>query len=708
MKKQKNNFIAFTLSEMMIVLLIISVISAATLPAITQKNQVKPMSSESPWKYDNQYTKGFYTGVSGDSADNFNVAIGTKYFTNTDISNCVSNYCGRIPLKLFRPSPVNMNLVRQNRSDIAFFNRDGDYQGKIAADANGNIAVGRDAGYTTAQINNANYNLYIGTNAGKSTRATTQQEYNTIIGYNAASSGSYANLNNIIIAPHSGGTHQIENNVTIGQGATRNSLYLDDLQKGYRNTVSIGYYAAENAVYSTNTVNIGIYAGARPWNQRNISSDANAPDRFLGDGFNNFVNIGPYAGFYSGVNLRNYSNINIGQYAGAMRLYNQYGDTINLGSYAGYYSTLKSRNILNIGNYAGAYATKSSLNIGAYAGYGYSSSYDDQCNNTDTNIGYYAGALAGKDDGYDNANSLNIGHYAGLKSENMGSAINVGYYAGYAVKGDAPVNIGYYAGSNSGYINTSDSDTYNHNVFIGNYAGQGTKSRYNVVIGCEGLSITASYDTASKMCIGGKYPTNNAINSNYWNPSGQTQNNGASTLITTPGAPAASSVGWDHTAIYLVANHVVSLKSTMSKFSDKTLKENIKKTQYGIDKLRKVAIYQYNMKGSKTPHIGVIAQELMEIYPHAVSELPEKIKGETYYTVLPDWIIFSLAQSIKDVDNMIVSTHKELSASMKSITKLALKVSSIENRLNNLSQSNKDLQAKLAEIDNIVNKMERK
>ncbi len=695
MKKQKNNFIAFTLSEMMIVLLIISVISAATLPAITQKNQVKPMTSESPWKYDNQYTKGFYTGVSGDSADNFNVAIGKKYFTTTDISNCTSNYCGRIPLKLFRPSPVNMNLVRQNRSDIAFFSQSGVYQGKIAADINGNLAIGKDAGYTKAQIDNANNNLYIGTYAGKSMRAINRQDYNTIIGYNAASS-SYANLKNVIIAPGSTSTHQIENNVTIGQGATNNSIYANDFQKGYRNTVSIGFGVAQNAVYSTNTVNAGFFAGARGIS--NNGSDNNW--RRLDDGFNNFVNIGGYAGYYSGVNLKNYSNINIGRRAGAYRLYNIYGNAINLGNYAGYFSTLKSRNILNIGNCAGAYAIKSSLNIGAYAGYGYSSSYNDQYYHSDTNIGYYAGALAGKDD-YNNGANLNIGHYAGLKSENMDSSVNIGYYAGYAVQGDYPINIGLYAGSNSGSIDTSDDDSDNYNVFIGNYAGTSASTRRNVIIGCKDLSITATFDKASKMCIGGEYDPN--ISKDGWSTDGQT---GPSTLITTPGKPA--NILWTHTAIYLVANHVVSLKSTMSKFSDKTLKENIKKTQYGIDKLRKVAIHQYNMKGSKTPHIGVIAQELMEIYPYAVSELPEKIKGETYYTVLPDWIIFSLAQSIKDVDNMIISTHKELSSSMKSITKLALKVSFIENRLNILTQSNKDLQAKLAEIDNIVNKMERK
>ena len=71
MKKLTKNFIAFTLSEMMIVLLILSVISAATLPSITQRNEVKPSVISSRWSFDYKYNKGYFykTGSNSDSTD---------------------------------------------------------------------------------------------------------------------------------------------------------------------------------------------------------------------------------------------------------------------------------------------------------------------------------------------------------------------------------------------------------------------------------------------------------------------------------------------------------------------------------------------------------------------------------------------------------------------------------------------------------------
>jgi len=128
-----------------------------------------------------------------------------------------------------------------------------------------------------------------------------------------------------------------------------------------------------------------------------------------------------------------------------------------------------------------------------------------------------------------------------------------------------------------------------------------------------------------------------------------------------------------------------------------------------IDKLRKVIVYQYNFKESKNKSIGVIAQELMKVYPDAVSKtnLPNS-DGKEYYTVSSDWLIFSLAQSIKDVDNTVIGLQKQLIKNVSQLTKLAVRVNSVENKLNTLAVSNKELQEKLSETDAIISKMEHK
>lgn len=60
---------------------------------------------------------------------------------------------------------------------------------------------------------------------------------------------------------------------------------------------------------------------------------------------------------------------------------------------------------------------------------------------------------------------------------------------------------------------------------------------------------------------------------------------------------------------------------TYSATSDQRLKENIRKTKFGLEALKTVNVYDYNFKSdkNKTTSTGVIAQELHKIYPQAVT-----------------------------------------------------------------------------------------
>ena len=241
-------------------------------------------------------------------------------------------------------------------------------------------------------------------------------------------------------------------------------------------------------------------------------------------------------------------------------------------------------------------------------------------------------------------------------------------------------------------------------IHIGDTGAYGTN--YNqVIIGCYGHSIKAPY----RMCIGGQYPASNSWitgNGNVFKPS-NTSTTYASTLILPPGINHLSDSGWSKTAIWLLAYNIVSFKSSLSTFSDRTLKENIKPTTDGIKNVRKLNIREFNIKGDKRPSVGVIAQELKEIYPNLV-KLVKAPNGKEYYAVKYDRFVYSLAQAVKDVDNIALGLQTEVNDNMQLIAKLSSRILLIEDKLNKLSISNKRLNEQLKEIDVIISKTERK
>jgi hypothetical protein len=73
--------------------------------------------------------------------------------------------------------------------------------------------------------------------------------------------------------------------------------------------------------------------------------------------------------------------------------------------------------------------------------------------------------------------------------------------------------------------------------------------------------------------------------------------------------------------LYIYGNgNVVNVNNSYGSLSDIKLKENIKDASPKLDDLLKVKIRNYNLIGEETKQIGVIAQELEEIFPAMVDE----------------------------------------------------------------------------------------
>lgn len=672
MKKLTKNFIAFTLSEMMIVLLILSVISAATLPAITQRNEVKPRITSSKWSYYAFY-KSAYGGVRGyfykaaTNSDSSDVIIGFPYLEAATAAQktALINANKNAALRLVRPSYI-LKKVTDNASSIAFFSNGGVYQGKIAADSSGNLAIGKDVVKDPLVNNSGSFSTIIGNGAAMNRKGRLLR--NIVVGYKAGgvnTSGLYSVLaqDNIVIGSNTTATPLNSNNIVIGSyastisGGTASSSNSDNL-------IAIGSYSFAFGTYSDSNIGVGYFAGASG----------------SGNNSKNNIMLGAYAGYRRAFN-NNYSAIDIGYKSGmGANQEEAYDDSIDIGSFASYGSIYDGINIGYYANYqTNGSANYNSINIGSYAG---TSTMNDDGAYQSINIGQYAGR------GSYNEEQINIGVSAGVDTRSDSRSFQnvlIGHYAGFNNDLEHGVAIGSYAGYISGYHTTTA-------IYIGRYAGYASQSGNtdlgDVIIGCYGLTNLSG---AKKMCIGSVYPGDKG----GFNKTGNT----VSTMIT----PYYSSSTWTSTGIYLLAQNVVSYGGSLTALSDRTLKENIVKTKYGIDKIRQVNIYQYNFKGEKDTKIGVIAQELQKIYPEAVSKANSK-----YLTVNSDWIIYSMVQALKDVDNAVMNLQNELNVNTRFIKKLSVRVNTVENKLDKLSDRNKDNKKLLAEIDVILSKMERK
>jgi hypothetical protein len=72
--------------------------------------------------------------------------------------------------------------------------------------------------------------------------------------------------------------------------------------------------------------------------------------------------------------------------------------------------------------------------------------------------------------------------------------------------------------------------------------------------------------------------------------------------------------------------NVLNTNNSYGALSDIKLKENITDCTPKLDKLMQVRVVNYNLKGSKDKQLGVIAQELEQVFPGLVEEQPDTVE----------------------------------------------------------------------------------
>lgn len=714
MKFKFKNLIAFTLSEMMIVLLIVSVISAATIPTITQQKQ-KPYnvtennstSTNDIWKYDK------FSGITvsdslSDSDQKVVIGTDTKSYTASQIDDYKTAFDGTRPALVIQK---NQGTLAKNadRGQMILYDR-GKYVGSVGLDASDNIMIGANA--LTHSTDVGSKNIAVGYYAGNGNLIGAISSI--MIGEKAMSSNIPVITRAIAIGRYAayGSSYELES-VNIGECAGSNVCYgpvkyanaaptYNGVQQKYN--IAIGSMAGRlgyrplSAFAAIKNISIGYYSGnygygaagnnGRDMQMENISIGTYSG---LNNAYSNTVNIGVFAGGRSSNNKNDYheikeSNINIGHYAGA----NNDSDSLT------YNSALISSEGQNvkIGNYAGVnnFGLSRSVTIGSFAGFGARGSYFKNGGtlgaSTVTAIGYYAMY------GASSSNAVAIGAYAGAFSASS-DAIMIGKKAGYNNNGVNNILIGQYAAAGTSLSNS---------IAIGFEAGKLSGGSNNVFIGYGAGHFGSSHVTGSNKYILLPYSS-----STFQSDTGYRFNLSSKRpqMIIGPGHGAPGGASFNNTILLLYANKVYARQTSMTLFSsDRRAKENIIKAKYGINEIRKINTYTFNFKSDKTKNVqvGLIAQEVQKYIPEAVKE--NIYTGKLMIDF--DWILFPVANAIKDVDKTLTQMNKDLIAQAKQLVSLEKHVDKLESKVRTTFEKQEKMQYKLNDTKDILNKMENK
>ena len=146
---------------------------------------------------------------------------------------------------------------------------------------------------------------------------------------------------------------------------------------------------------------------------------------------------------------------------------------------------------------------------------------------------------------------------------------------------------------------------------------------------------------------------------------------------------------------YMKSKNATSFSYSMSgdypNLSDIKLKENITENDDGLEKILAIKPYNYTFKDDKTQkaQVGVIAQDLMKIFPNAVSKAKDG-----YYRIRWDEMFYAMVNAIKTLN--------------QKVEQIVSDVANISKDIKNLSDSNKKIKKRIVELNARAAKLEKK
>lgn len=656
---------AFSLTELLIVLVIVAVLFSAMLPIMTKRKAGSTSSNEPVWMFVNE----------DDQKDAF-YDPGTPSWTSTA-------FIGVDPLDIadFKPYSKVVVKAKKNQDMIQFRygnNGNGTLAGVFAIDNKGNIITsgklnGNDANNYNSILDNGSGNTIAGMTAAeklKGTSGTTaigsrsmMGKLNetpaavTAIGRDSALYGR--SENSLFVGANTGKAENtsITNSVAVGAGnlGLINSAGNENVFVGY-NSGAVGFNGAGN---EKNTILNSRYYGVSPMN-------------------NTIIGSGVYEGGHP--NARNLTAVGVG----ACDSYNT-----SQGSGSGRKTCIGYRAAMNFGT-----------------------------NNATQNLGW-------EQDDYDH---IFIGGkpHGGLGGRSILEVHNIPRKASLAAKPQlgptVVLNSNLVVRGNLYFPTVASGDLFTNSTMavytkIGEESGKDRCGRrcafgrktfrdskacswlLNILsaLAFVGLAIAAIYTFGSTLpAVVGAL--------GVWGTIGAT----AGSLVIGGTTGAAIFKGKDYkrpidpvSGSGIIINHSPALSCTDGNYtegnycpnlnlSDLRLKENITENTDSINKILYVMPYNYTFKADKgsVPQVGVMAQDLQKYFPQSVSE-----GKDGYLGIRWDEMFFTTINAAKDLDVKIQTANKDLD-SLEKDTKL-------------IDDGQKSIQKRIADLDKRINKLEK-
>ena len=694
MLKNKHKFNAFTLAEMMVVMLIMSIVLAAMAPVMTTKNKV---DNSSPWKYSPNNSSDAYFGQGA----SMRAMIGQLNGEDTDNGKLIINNLGSsFSHILFKNGNTILGDLYMSGNNLILGHRNGSStslgQNNInigpnnwpSTDITGqsNIIIGDNAmthlstgsnniglGTTLTALTTGTGNVTIGDNSligvttgsgniglgnGANPAITTASKTiaigaNSVAGsFGAIAIGSNLTSNEALGPEQDAAQARVMNSIAIGNNATSGAN-----SGGGKNSIAIGYQAKANSTSDSGAsgIAIGAYSnagdhsvalGTSALNSNTTGSDNIAvgtsalKSNTTGSGN---TAIGENT-LYS--NTLGEDNIAIGR--NALYQSDTGGGNIAIG-----YQAMYHQNDINYGNTAVGYqamvGTNSASNYHNTAiGYRALNRAGNSTESAGQNTAVGSGALENNVTGYGNtaigSDALNTGRQGDYNT-------GLGYYACANVTGSNKTCIGassgpsYSAALGQGtektiFLGDADTTVYipgnlvvGKRAFIGASLGDsGTKRNclfYNTERGWHGVyGYKGSGDRDSW-----GFNMDDMINGRMWN---------------------------DFRLGFTLKNYI----------SDRRLKYVGTNNNDGLDKIKQLKVFNYVYKKdtTKTPHVGVIAQDLQKVFPNAVK------KGtDGFLTIRMEDMFYAVINAIKELDAKYQAQEKRINELEKRVEKLEAK-----------------------------------
>ena len=716
----KHKFNAFTLAEMMVVMLIMSIILAAMAPVMTTKNKV---DNSSPWKYSPNNSSDAYFGQGA----SMRAMIGQLNGEDTDNGKLIINNLGSsFSHILFKNGNTILGDLYLNGTSLVLGNRRGNNP-----IGNENINIGHDnwpAGTITGSSNitigdasmtsltTGSHNIGLGTTLtsittgehnigiGDDSLTNITGNGNIAIGGNANAAATTASKT-IAIGTNSVagsiGAIAIGSNIESNESTETNAATA---RGGF--SIAIGNGAISNYDNSINGLSIAIGTNAK------ANSEDDSGNAAIAIGIGAESNSSATIAIGSGANATGGRAIAIGDDARATG-----GRSIAIGPNNG--SSYASD---NEGSTMAAGDNSIALGIGAYSVGTASIAIGNDAHAAESNnIAIGSNAKAPKDDSrYVTADNIAIGNNAMGNSVKAYNSIAIGTEALNNINssGGMDTAIGWHALTNntSGYYNTAVGSValyYNKtgasNTAIGSGACQyvtgsnktcigadsgptdnsdwakdnterifiGKQSKFNngpavlEVHNTEDTGLGANKDAA--VVINGNLIVKGGVISTLWTKGGKDDDN-VNLYGRTGGQmePFWDKGGTpDYVEKYSSNGHgKFKAFSGKREYSDRRLKYVGKDNNDGLAKIKQLKVFNYVYKKdtTKTPHVGVIAQDLQKVFPNAVK------KGtDGFLTIRMEDMFYAVINAIKELDAKYQAQEKRINELEKRIEKLEAK-----------------------------------